>query len=697
MEDNSVKWSLRKLLFSKISRKVFLLFFAITLFSLVILMGTIYFTTMGSLKSQIKNNIENAAHSKTDHIATYIDQDTERIKLITSRTQLRKDIYDYLANPSLALKETISQKLKDSKSSIDEIENVCFIDLSGKVVACDNELLVDQNFRNEEFFTTGKIKENAYFFMINETWKILISAPIKENGQLMGIIITTESTEELEEIIHQIEGLGETGEVLIAFLDHYGNKIYPIQRRYEEEAKKIVVDPIKTAEPTKRALKGEEFYFDNVLDYRNVEVIAATRYIPEVKLGVVAKIDKKEAIDIVRSKLIIIFSISFLFVLIISGVSSYFISKAVTKPIQSLIHGTESMRYQDYSVRMNIQSGDELEELGQSFNKTIEILGNIDKEKNQIDKAKTEFLSITSHELRSPMTPMKAQLQMILGNYYGKLNKKQIDSLKIILNNTERLDRIIVDFLEISRIEAARLKFNFTKVNLSSTVKSVAEEMKEFMPEKKIRIITKIGKIPVIEADPDRVSQVLRNLINNAIKFTPEQGSIEVSVKLNNGMLLFYVKDNGIGIPELAQRRLFEPFYQVDNMYQHKSGGTGLGLAICKGIVESQGGKIWLMSEEGKGTIFYFTVPLEPIRNMKAIRLLFSETVKYDEIIKNIFKEFLGPIGETEFENLRKSYGVTVKSLSNYLLFLLRNKILTKKINEEFKNKIDNILNKGEK
>jgi len=381
------------------------------------------------------------------------------------------------------------------------------------------------------------------------------------------------------------------------------------------------------------------------------------------------------------------------FIILLSG---FLISKKITNPIIQLSDLAKQIQNKNFKARVDIKSRDELEELGDTFNRTIEVLDNLEKEKNQVDKAKTEFLSITSHELRSPMTPMKAQLQMILGDYFGKLSKEQRESLNIVLNNTERLDKIIVDFLEISRIEAARLKFNFIKADLSKTIHSVLEEMKGFMPEKKIKIETRVEKLPTIEVDPDRVSQVLRNLVNNAIKFTPENGKIEITAKVHSGMILFSVKDNGVGISEKDQRKLFEPFYQADNMYQHKSGGTGLGLAISKGIIESQNGKIWLNSEPGKGTIFYFTVPLKPVREMRAIKLLFSESEKIDENLKILFREYIGPLGDREFDNLKNSTGITVDSIKEFTEFLARKQILTKDNAEEFKSRALLILNKTE-
>jgi hypothetical protein len=231
------------------------------------------------------------------------------------------------------------------------------------------------------------------------------------------------------------------------------------------------------------------------------------------------------------------------------------------------------------------------------------------------------------------------------------------------------------------------------KADLTKMINSVVEEVKSFMPEKKLRIELDLGKLPLIEADPDRVSQVLRNLLTNAIKFSHQNGRILVSAKLANGMIQFSVKDEGVGISEKDQKHLFEPFFQVENMYQHKSGGTGLGLAICKGIVESQGGRIWLVSQEGKGTAFYFTVPFKPVHETKAIKILFSNGQKTDELVKSIFIDYIGPLGEREFEVLQKSKGIVYESVEEYISDLVRKGILTKENSEEFKSKIAMIFN----
>jgi len=337
-------------------------------------------------------------------------------------------------------------------------------------------------------------------------------------------------------------------------------------------------------------------------------------------------------------------------------------------PLHEFLRVGAELEQGNYAARINVKSKDEIGVLSRSFNHAIERIEKIDNEHKQVDRAKTEFMSVTSHELRSPMTPMKAQLQMLKAGYFGKLGKKQKESLEIVLRNTERLDRIIVDMLEMSRIQAARLKFEFRKVDLSEYVRKMPAELASFMPEKKVRIEANVEKLPVVEADPDRVVQVLRNLLTNAVKFSRQGGKIIVGCADDGDYLRFWVQDFGCGIDEESQKRLFEPFFQAQSAMSREYGGTGLGLAICRGIVEAQNGKIWFESTAGKGTKFIFTVPKAPVSDIKPINLLITQKGEVEQKIRKAFTAHLGPMGEKEFETLRKKDGgLEYSNIHDYL------------------------------
>lgn len=370
----------------------------------------------------------------------------------------------------------------------------------------------------------------------------------------------------------------------------------------------------------------------------------------------------------------------------------FLVSKSISKPIKKLYSATREVEKGNYDIKIDIKNTDEIGKLANAFNKTTAALAKIKEERRELDNAKTEFLSITSHELRTPITPMKAQLQMLEKGYFGKLTDEQKESLSIIIRNTDRLDNIIVDFLEISRIEAARLKFNFVNINLAETVQETVKFMQGFAKDKNIELITETDELPEIEADPDRVSQVLRNLITNAIKFSDENSKIEIETRLKGDFILFSVRDYGTGITPEDQIRIFEPFYQVEKHQKRKYGGTGLGLAICRGIVESQKGKIWVESKTGKGSKFFFTVPLEPVRDVEPIKVLFSKKVVVEKKIKEEFQTMLGPLGNVEFDELKNKNALGRDDLFSYIDFLTQQHIITNDNGLNFKKHISQIF-----
>jgi len=374
-----------------------------------------------------------------------------------------------------------------------------------------------------------------------------------------------------------------------------------------------------------------------------------------------------------------------------AGIAGYFISKSITKPIKELHKATSELEKGNFSVRTNITTIDELGELSRAFNKSAIALGIMDEEHKQLEKTKSEFFSMTSHELRTPITPLKVQLQMLYKQYYGKLTSKQRETLMNILKNTERLNKIIEDFLEISRIESARLKFSFKKTDIRETVYETLNLMEGFAKEKNIQFTTDFGKLPTINADPDRISQVLKNIIHNAIKFSPINGKIGISAQLKRDFIQFSIKDYGKGMSPKDQIRVFEPFYQV-NAGSKEFGGTGLGLAICRGIIEAQKGKIWIQSVEGAGSTFYFTIPLKPIEKIQPIKVLFSPKFEIEKELKEKFISMLGPMGIAEFDELQINNEIEKDKIISYIDNLKKERILNEEISREFKLEIIKIF-----
>ena len=229
-----------------------------------------------------------------------------------------------------------------------------------------------------------------------------------------------------------------------------------------------------------------------------------------------------------------------------------------------------------------------------------------------LDKLKSDFVSNVSHELRTPLTAIKASADNMLDGLVGDLSEKQTRYLARIKSNADRLARLINDLLDLSRIEAG-IKLKPRNLDLVTIAKEVTETLRPVAADKLITLtMESLDDTVTAWADPDRISEILMNLLGNAIKFTPTNGEVTLSLQgSGNEWVKISVADTGPGIPSDEANRIFDKFYQVTQPEKQKAMGTGLGLSITKALVEMHGGKIWLESEVGKGSIFSFILPAE--------------------------------------------------------------------------------------
>jgi PAS domain S-box-containing protein len=234
-------------------------------------------------------------------------------------------------------------------------------------------------------------------------------------------------------------------------------------------------------------------------------------------------------------------------------------------------------------------------------------------ETKKMDKLKNEFASMMTHELKTPLIPIMGQCEMLKEpGLLGDLNQDQLDSVNMIHQNAARLEKLIGDAMMAQRLEIGQLNFDKQKFSVTKLMNEIDDDYSQTMKEKQIKFVNSTPENLVLWSDKNRIRQVIDNLIQNAVDFTPkDDGRIEVGAKSEDSKIVFYVKDNGMGIPKEMQPVMFKKFYQLDASHRRKHTGTGLGLATSKGIVEGLGGGIWFESEPGKSTSFYFSIPQE--------------------------------------------------------------------------------------
>jgi len=278
----------------------------------------------------------------------------------------------------------------------------------------------------------------------------------------------------------------------------------------------------------------------------------------------------------------------------------------------------------------------------------------------EMARVKSDFISAVSHEIRTPLAIIKQLFMLIYDETAGPINNQQRELLVKANNNIDRLQHIIEELLDISRIEGQKFSLSYSLIKMKDFLLDSAPFFKEFAAEKQIALEYRMPKQDVaVFVDPERVQQIITNLINNAIKFTPPHGKIVVEVKVLKSKVRVGVLDNGPGIPREDLFRIFERFVQVSTGDGAKRKGIGLGLPIVKALVEKHGGEIWVESEEGKGSRFFFTLPRFYTTNILSPKV----RTKINTMLEKRKSVSLVNLLVVNFEDFRKRLDIDTKKL----------------------------------
>jgi len=526
---------------------------------------------------------------------------------ITGMLQLRfefeedKDVLDLAAKKSL-----LKLLLKENQP----LEEVAFVNLEGQETVRFNRFNMEgvpkEELRNQsqsEKFLVAKSGRD-YTGPVHYTLKgpiMPVASPSRnKNGVVVTVITGEVNLRNIQKII-ETSKLGESGYLYL--FDHDGFLIGG-GGNFKSEA---VLSSLKDIGVARAVLRGSDFLgAEGQQRYRNFfgdMVIAAAKFMPEYKWGLVAEWPTKEADAVVRDllykNLIVSFSVVVAVILI-----SILLATLIVRPVRKLEDGTELVAKGKFDQPVIIKTGDELEELGAAFNRMMAGL-------KQLQELKDEFVFIAAHELRTPVAAMKGYLSLILDGIAGPITEKTKDFIQKVVKANQRLIQLVNDLLEVSRSEAGRLTIKVAPVDIVEPIKTVLQELRPLADEKSIKMSYEPPPgLPRVLADADRVKEIMVNLVGNAIKYTLGASEVLVSHDIQGGYLLTYVKDGGIGISKEAQKRLFEKFYRVPDEKIKGITGTGLGLFIVKELVLKMNGKVGVSSEEGKGSIFAFSLPI---------------------------------------------------------------------------------------
>jgi signal transduction histidine kinase len=282
----------------------------------------------------------------------------------------------------------------------------------------------------------------------------------------------------------------------------------------------------------------------------------------------------------------------------ISLLLARWLARGMTQPLRDMAAAARRMEVGDYSVRVQARSRDEVGQLAAAFNRMT-------AELEDLERSRRDLVANVSHELKTPIAAIRAHLE----NLADGVEVADPRTLQLMLSQTERLGRLVDQLLDLSRLESGEVPFQVEVVPLAPLVSRVISEISMGRSISDVRIDDDVPPHLAAEADAERIHQVLFNLVDNAVRFTPHGGSVTVSARRRNGSVEVAVSDTGAGIPPEHLPRLFERFYRADPARGRGEGGTGIGLAIARSVVEAHGGHIRAESQPGHGSIFTFDLP----------------------------------------------------------------------------------------
>ena len=322
-------------------------------------------------------------------------------------------------------------------------------------------------------------------------------------------------------------------------------------------------------------------------------------------------IDNKETVTSLNQELFDIIIEAIIIGLAIAVLLSLLLAKTMVTPIQSLTRAAEKVAAGDFSETVENESGDEIGVLTRTFNDMAgQLESNIEDLKNA-EQMRKEFVANVSHELRTPVTSIRSYAETLCdaGGTMDPATEQHF--LEVIMGESDRMTKIVQDLLTLSKFDAGSIAFDFQQFSFEKSVQNVYNA--QLLEAQKHRHDFRLefrSELPEVRGDRARIEQVLINMLSNAIKYTPDGGTIRMTAGASGDSVWCRVNDNGIGIPQKDVAHIFERFYRVDKARSRESGGTGLGLSIAYEIVERHDGKIEVQSQKGKGTAITVTLPV---------------------------------------------------------------------------------------
>ncbi len=459
---------------------------------------------------------------------------------------------------------------------------------------------------------------------------ITFATPVKDNNDaIIGVITGTASLGALENIVGA-GAIGDTGYLYL--VDQNGDVIAggPANASSTTAAGGSFANEVGQSIVAKTPIVQEVIGGSDALTsqaqmrYANVfgkNVVAAGKTMQESgqNWGLVAEWPTSEA-DAVVSALLLRDAIILIIVLGLIILLSVILALIIVRPIKELEEATARVAQGKFTEGVNITTGDELQELGESFN-------DMEMDLKELEQLKDDFVFIAAHELRTPVSAMKGYLTLILDGTTGAISDQTRGFVQKVLASNQRLIQLVNDLLEVARSQAGKLTIKVAPIAIAPPIEATLDELRALADERSVAMhyepslaSAELGGVaggasaplPQVLADADRIKEVMVNLVGNAIKYMGGAGTITITHDVQGDLLVTHITDTGLGMSAEAQQKLFQKFYRVQTDKTKDIVGTGLGLFIVKEIIEKMGGVIAVASEEGKGSTFSFGLKIAP-------------------------------------------------------------------------------------
>ena len=563
----------------KVQQKLFIAIVSITIPVLVISGVISYFIAEQEVTKDILNELDTVATIEKFRVSEAVDRNFERLDLISSRTELKINLDNYLTDQNNQDQEKINKILSEAKLSIHDINEIHIINSEGKVLLSSEDEYVGKDYLNSPIFKNAHYGNTINVILEdNEDFVLYISGPLRLDNTFLGIITIETNDDLLTKITQDQLSFDNLGEVIIATKNDNGDAqiITPLSKA---DYTKTIIPKGNLLDPITHSLMQHQTTFSDSVDYAGNDALSATRYIEETGWGLTVIFDKQAALaPLLQIQVTII--LSGVAVVIVAIIASLIIANSISRPIKKLQLATKEIAQGKLAEKIKISGSDEIKDLASDINKMQISLKQAQNNliKNERFSAIGELSSRLAHDIRNPISIIKTAVSL-WKQTHKDMSEKDLETLEMIDNATSKIKYLVENVLDFVRSREPK----YEEVSL---LKIIQFARKSIHASENIKISIPTNDI-MIKCDPNQIEVVFENILTNSIQaIGDDSGRITVTTYKENDYVLILIQDSGGGIPEDIISKIFDPLFTT------KREGTGLGLASCKSIIESHKGTL---------------------------------------------------------------------------------------------------------